>query len=353
MGGSAVNYIYMGNGSYFHNLLIKHNGTFTSSYRTDIKVNNNLTIQNGMLECYLGETHDLYVGGNWDDQFMPWGFNSNQNKVIFFGAGSSVIQNQQDFYDLVVDKSSPAAQVSLTHEMTIYKDLTINGGVLKTNSNQITIHGDWLNNVGPDAFDEENGTVIFAGSSECLSEDFNILKINDFSTIHLSNGQTVSCQELMFENTNYDGTIDVSTGTFTAWDLWDMEIYGNYYLSGENAVINLHQDASSSVDLAAEINITNGEMNIYGGDGESRWPNTGFIDPYINISGGALNFADQGINLITASTNLNFNMTGGTIKTSGSFYGDCNGQFDPEGGVVELYGTSDVNGSREIIFKTL
>ena len=345
MGGSAVNYIYMGNGSYFHNLLIKHNGTFTStsSYRTDIKVNNNLTIQNGMLECYFGETHDLYVGGNWYDQFIPWGFNSNNNKVIFFGAGSSVIQNQQDFYDLVVDKSSSAAQVSLTHEMTIYKDLTIDGGVLKTNSNQITIHGDWLNNVGPDAFDEENGTVIFAGSSECLSEDFNILKINDASTIHLSNGQTVSCQELMFENTNYDGVIDVSNGTFTAWDLWDMEIYGNYYLSGENAVINLHQDASGSVDLAAAINITNGEMNIYGGDGESRWPNTGFIDPYINISGGALNFADQGINLITASTNLNFNMTGGTIKTSGSFYGDCNGQFDPEGGVVELYGTSDVN----------
>ncbi len=239
--------------------------------------------------------------------------------------------------------------ISLNSDFLITNDLTISSGTISSQNGtgqqfDLSIGGDWINNVNPVAFYEGTGKVTFVGNNmhNCSTEEFFNLQIGENSELDLNNGQTVSCQGLIMDNGSFSfGEIYVTDGTFTAWDLAENAICGKYYINGENAVVNLHQDNQQYIDMGADITISEGEMNIFGGIGESRWPNYGTA--HVNMSGGVLNFVDQGIHLIDpTSISLFVNITGGLIKTSGGFYGYCYNFFTPVGGSVELYGPDDV-----------
>ena len=149
------------------------------------------------------------------------------------------------------------------------------------------------------------------------------------------NTGTVTCNQ-------YDwtaGSIDVlNNGTFTALDLADQGIRGNYYVN-TGCTINLYQDASQYVDLGGNLTFTSGgTINVYGGNGTvSQWPT--YANASITMDGGILDFKDQSITINTLSGyTLTTNITGGIIRTSRGFF-NSRTDFNPTGGTVELYGS--------------
>ncbi|MGB4205945.1 MAG: T9SS type A sorting domain-containing protein, partial [Bacteroidales bacterium] len=169
------------------------------------------------------------------------------------------------------------------------------------------------------------------------SENFNILEANMGNALRVANvAHTVTCNQYDWTS----GGIDVLAGTFTALDLVDNGLNGEFWVN-PGGTINLHQDASSYIDLNGKLFFTNGgTINIYGGSDISWWPFQGNAE--INMNGGVLDFKDRGINIYNSSTySFAHNITGGTIRTSGSLL--CNRtDFTPAGGTFEFYGSNDV-----------
>jgi hypothetical protein len=233
-------------------------------------------------------------------------------------------------------KISPTVSVILGGSIHTSGDLIIESGTLDAQSNTIIVEGDWANNVGPDAFIESTGRVIFSGTNiqYCSDEVFNILEIdNPPGAVYIS-GTYVIC-------TAYDwtaGTIDVfNNGVFSANDLIDNGIYGKFVLN-DNSTINLI-NYDGYVDLNGELYINGGTMNVYGGTTPSYWPYA--ADAVINMSGGVLDFHDQGIYVFDTPTySLTDNFLGGTVKTSQGYLGE-RADFTPTGGTFEFYGPDD------------
>ncbi|MGB4204140.1 MAG: hypothetical protein WBJ84_00795, partial [Bacteroidales bacterium] len=168
------------------------------------------------------------------------------------------------------------------------------------------------------------------------SENFNILEANMGNALRVANvAHTVTCNQYDWTS----GGIDVLAGTFTALDLADNGIYGNYYVN-PGGTINLHQDAGQYIDLNGKFNFNGGgTINVYGGSGISFWPWDG--NAVINMNGGVLDFKDQGIWIYNSSSHtFTYNITGGTIRTSQGLL--CTRtDFTPAGGTFEFYGSTD------------
>ncbi|MEI7727580.1 MAG: T9SS type A sorting domain-containing protein, partial [Bacteroidota bacterium] len=151
---------------------------------------------------------------------------------------------------------------------------------------------------------------------------------------------TVTCQ-----NYNWTaGAVDVLTGIFTANNLLDNGLWGNYYVN-PGGTINLH-NTDGYVDLNGNLYVYGGNFNIWGGSGSNSWW------PYVNngsvtMSGGVLDFKDVGVYVYnTGSYTFSENITGGTIRTSRDFTVE-RADYTPTGGTVEFYGPTDGN------FKTI
>ncbi|MDD4308814.1 MAG: hypothetical protein PHO32_00370, partial [Candidatus Cloacimonetes bacterium] len=213
--------------------------------------------------------------------------------------------------------------------------------MLNPQSNTISIAGDWNNLVGLAAFTEGSSRVIFNGTADqyCnYTETFNILEVNKASGNFCMNSSSavVTCAQ-------YDwtaGGIKIIAGTFTANDLADLGIYG--FISAENAAtINLTNN-DSYVDLNGSLAIAGSStVNIYGGTTQSDWSLR--ANASLTMSGGTLDFKNQGIQIFNSTTyTFSSNITGGTIRTIGGFQANRTG-FNPTGGILELYGSTDAS----------
>lgn len=261
-------------------------------------------------------------------------------------SGTQTVQiNSGDyFYNL---KINTGGTVTLNNNTLIKGAVIIQAGVFDPLNNAVSVQGDWTNSVGATGFTEGTGKVIFNGGNYhqyCSNETFNILEVNKSAGgAFRVNGSTVTCNQ-------YDwtaGSIDVlGSGTFTASDLADQGIRGNYYVN-TGSTINLYQDATQYVDLGGSLNFTGGgTINVYGGNGTvSQWPT--YANASITMNGGTLDFKDQGITINTLSGySLTTNISGGTIRTPRNFF--CNrSDFNLTGGTVELYGS--INSSLDMI----
>ncbi|MCD4697190.1 MAG: hypothetical protein K8S16_13215, partial [Bacteroidales bacterium] len=134
------------------------------------------------------------------------------------------------------------------------------------------------------------------------------------------------------------GLIDVeSGGSFTANDLLDNGIFGIYVISSGGTVNLTNYDGY--VDLNGDVFIGDGTMNIYGGTTPSYWPYAN--NASITMTDGILDFHDQGIYVYDAAPyHLTEDITGGTIRTAGGFFGETN-EFTPDYGTMEFYGSTD------------
>ncbi|MEZ5195341.1 MAG: hypothetical protein R2764_02750 [Bacteroidales bacterium] len=168
----------------------------------------------------------------------------------------------------------------------------------------------------------------------CSDETFYGLNLAKYSGgAFRMNGTDVVCASYNWSA----GAIDVLSGSFTANDLVDNAITGAFY-NNTGGTINLTNSGSGLyVDLNGEIHNFGGVYNITGS--VSYWPYTN--DAVIEMTDGIIDFKTCGIYVSsTASYDLDYNVTGGVIRTSAYFSANRTG-FNPTAGTIELYGTSD------------
>ncbi len=297
-------------------------------------VNSGFTNQPGNT-CYnyfTGEITINYLTDNNDSS--SYGIRWNNGTVVTANTGQINLRSPSSYLNNLIVRN--VSSTTVHNPMVLKGDLRIESGSLISNGFTFTVAGDWENTVGPTAFGEGAGRVIFNGSGHqyCnYTETFNMLEVNKSGgALRVDNSSAVvHCNE-------YDwtaGALDILEGTFTADDLADNGLYGNYYCN-TGAVINLF-NADGLIGLSGNIYIYGGVFNVFGGTQVSVWPYG--ANASLTMSGGVLNIADEGITLANPVTySFTYNITGGTIQTSENF--TCNNAaFTPSAGMVEMTGT--------------
>ena len=300
----------------------------------DLTINGYLAIQPGA--TFLGaSTHSLTLKGAFYNNNH---FTFNNGTLILNGVNQTIKPGAGDFVNNLTINPSGATYVDNTYTgtFTVKGSLVIQNGIFNPQNNTVEVAGNWTNSVGPSAFVEGSGRVIFNGGAYhqyCSNETFNILEVDKpLGGAFRMNGTNVVCQA-------YDwtaGAIDVLSGSFTANDLLDNGLYGYYYVN-TGGTINLTNN-NGWVDLHGYIYIYGGNFNVWGGNGsDSFWP---YLDNGgLTMAGGTLDFKNVGV-YVNSSNTFTENITGGTIRTSRGF-GVERSDYTPSGGTVEFYGATD------------
>ena len=282
---------------------------------------------------------DIFIKGNITSNGT---FQCNDGVVWLDGAYQSITPGVNDYFNTIVFSQTGTVNIisTYTNTITLKGNLHIDSGIFNAGSSIIKLGGDWDNNVGSAAFAEGTSRVIFNGGDYhqyCyMDETFYTLEINKplGGALRLCEGNvssTVVCNTYNWTA----GALDAMNGSFTANDLYDNGLYGGFYVNPGGA-INLHQDASQSVDLIGDVHITGGEFKVYGGNDQSYWGANG--NAYLEMSGGILDFVDQAVHVNNVSTyQFTSFITGGLIRTQKGFMAQSAG-FNPSAGTVELYG---------------
>ncbi|MBN1339796.1 MAG: hypothetical protein JXA03_10765, partial [Bacteroidales bacterium] len=328
-------YCHSATSHFRHVIIAKDAGKYilyNSSSTEDMHITGNLFV-------YAGSTLRQYSAGNLivDGQFNCDGQHRfYDGAFVYNGPGVNYNPDPTSYFANFVMNSTGTFEVMT--DADINGNLTINGGKLDLNGNTLTISGNWTNNLGTNAFSETGSRVIFDGpSNQTLgnNEDFGTIEVNITGGLLVISNKDVTCA-------SYDwtaGGLDVTDGSFVAGDLIDSGLFGSFYLDA-GGVIDL-TNSDGWIDMNCNIDMTGGNFFVRGGTGSSWWPFA--ANATLNMSGGTLDFTDQSIYLNDNATfTLNENITGGTIRTAGSFTGPSN-TFNPAGGIVELYGSWDVS----------
>ncbi len=297
-------------------LRIFANGKFASVCGADVILQGNLT-SDGTMQCDAGA-------------------------FKLDGATQSIKPNTSDYFNHLVFSQTGTASINTanTSVLRVKGNLHIDSGVFSAGSCTIEVGGDWDNNVGPAAFAEGGSRVIFNGGNYHQyinqSEDFATLEINK------ALGGALRIRFSAVVNTAaYDwtaGSLDMISGSFTASTLLDDGIAGNFYVNtGATVTLGFY---GGIPHLKGNLYIYGGTLNIIAAV-ESQWPGNG--NSSITMNGGATNVYPYGIAIVyNAPYTFTTNITGGTIRTEGSFYNERT-DFNPSGGSVELYGSESTS----------
>ncbi len=298
---------------------------------------------NGFLHVYSGSVFTCYDENSLivkGDIICEGKLKCFDGTIVLDGINQNVtIMDDVYFNNLTISASGTTSfNNPYSNTLTINGSVSIESGVFNPMNSIIEVAGNWTNYVGPSAFTEGIGKVVFNGTAHqyCTTETFNDLEVNKSAGAFRVEGGNVTCN-------SYDwtaGAVDILSGTFTANALADNAIVGNWYLNA-GGTINIYQGTLSGdyVDIGGNLNISGGTMNVYGGALRSYWPYSG--NASITMSGGILDFKTVGILLYdTPAWSLTVNITGGVIRTAGGFYGE-RGDYTPASGTLELYGPGD------------
>ncbi len=265
--------------------------------------------------------------------------NLNMGTIVLDGTSGSINFDGAGYFNNLT--ISPSTSVTLLDNITIRGDLLIEQGTFAPGTHRIYLTGNWTNTVGDAGFNETGSRVYFndgdGGSYLHSNENFDTLTLAIFDALYINDaGLNVTCDHFDWSG----GIMTVANSSvFTAEDLVQSAIYG-YWVVGVGATVNLYQDAGTGqyVDLYGHLTIAAGTMNIYGGSDDSYWA-YGANNTLNLSSGGVLDFVNRGI-FIYDDFNLNENITGGTIRTAGSFQ-VYRTDFNPTGGTIECRGSTD------------
>lgn len=293
-------------------------------------------------------TYDGSTSSNYSSQttILKGSLNSYTGGLVTFTSGTlsfegsayatiNLMDSGNYLNNLKINKSGNT--VGLSADLTIRGNLEINNGAFNSASKTITVGRDWTNYVGPSAFIEGTGTVILNGAGHqyfIRSEIFNTLVINKSGGALRVNSSSanVSCNTYTWTA----GAVDVLTGSFTALDLSQDGIFGNFYVN-PTGTINLHQDSAQWTDLNGQFYLTTGgTINVYGGFGSSYIAYSSAAG--ITMSGGDIWFHDGGLNFVSRPYGLTIDVSAGTIHAKGSFY-DSRGGLIFNRGTVALFGS--------------
>ena len=289
--------------------LINFGGTFIQSAMHTV-------IMDGTFNCVAGGNYYFQDGTVRFERPGAGGFSMSSNAGSYFN-------------DIVV---SVGDWLGLAGDIEIRGDLLIEEGTFKTNGHDISIKGNWTNNA---TFNHGNARVTFNGTGiqEITGTNFWELELNKTVGELRVHESTVSVQ-------HYDwtqGTVRVNGGWFQLNDLEDPGIYGTVIVT--SGKLDLHQEPDEYIDLNGNLQITGGEMNIYGGNGDSYWPFS--ANASFTMSDGTLDFKSNGLRIHNSATyTLTENITGGIIKLNGNLT-VARTDFNPAGGTINFYGYTE------------
>ncbi|MCF7793849.1 MAG: choice-of-anchor D domain-containing protein [Candidatus Cloacimonetes bacterium] len=319
----------------FNNLyLSKESSTvyLGTEYSTDLTITGQLHNSINCTARAMYENNNINISG----YLFPGGiFLMEAGKINFTGNDQKIIvpnylTDSIDFNDIELNGSLTLDQIYSTGgEININGDLIFSTGTLDAADIDINLGGNWINNVGASAFTPGTGSVIFNGTADqtCNGSSFNILKLNKPSgQLIMSGFRTIQSYDWM------QGTITFQSGLTQILDLADNGLYGTWQVTG--AVVYIYQDAAQSVDLKGSLIIYDGEVDVNGGSGTSRWPGSG--SAYFYMEGGILDFIDQGI-FINNDYTFPHAISAGIIKTPYDFLVTRH-DFSPTGGSIVIYG---------------
>jgi len=270
--------------------------SMTLSLGNDIDINGDFTIIEGVFET---QTFDMYVAGSWSNSEGPTGFHENTNAVIFDGFSDPQIIGGEIFHNVKQEYASPGA------------DLVFDGNVTVLNNCELQ-YNTFVN------------ADLIVNDSLILTAADALLKVNN------TGNATINLLQ-------QGGTLETETGAvLLVIDLIEPAVLGTYTINGGS--ITLNQDAGSYMDMNADITINDGVLTFNGGNGLSWWAYN--HDAALTMSGGIFDFTGTGAYLYNSGSNLQINITGGTIRSAGNFR-VANSSFTPSGGTVELYSVSD------------
>jgi len=339
-GSTTTQIVSKSSNSSFSNVTISKTGSqavqIGATSTSTLKFGGSVTISSG---AYLSGPANITTifSGNLNNSGHFSFTNGTQSFEKTSGTQTIQVNSSDFFYNLNINSGGT---VTINNLLTVQDNVIIQAGVFDPQGNTVILFGDWANAVGADSFVEGTGRVIFSGGNYhqyCTNETFNILEVHKtIGGAFRVNGAVVTCAQ-------YDwtaGSLEVlGNGTFTALDLADDGIRGNYNVT-TGCTINLYQDSYQYVDLGGNLTFTSGgTINVYGGMGYSQWPN--FANASITMNGGTLDFVDNGISINNSGTyTFTTNISGGTIRTSKGFYCE-RADYNPTGGTILLYGSTD------------
>lgn len=175
----------------FYNLTLNDGGNnLTVQVEDPLVVANTLTITGGTLDVKSGENNQITTHANWDNDDT---FLARNGLVLFDGSGATTYTIDADgpgtdnFWDITFNDAGGGSTYQLTTVMDVNGDVTITGGTLNSNGNNITVGQNWTND---DTFTEGTATVTFDGTdaaildsgcasaATCTNENFYNVTIN-------------------------------------------------------------------------------------------------------------------------------------------------------------------------------
>lgn len=278
---------------HLHNLTIAPDPLFYRYLESDLTIKGTLALDSGSLHA---NGYDILLQGHWLNSAGESAYVAGGGKVIMTGITLSTINGRNIFYHLE-DTKTLGGSVNFVNHSTINDSL-------KVDHIAIIVDTVMVNNML--YLDNPDALLYISANGSCETE-------------YLDQG----------------GNLNVSGGTFIAYDIVElMGLEGEYVLGG-NGSITIVQDLAGYCDILADISISSGYFVMAGGHDRSYWPGTGTTHT-VEISGGTFDFSSVGIFL---RTGLTANISGGHIRTFGDLTCmDGMNTFQPTGGIFELYG---------------
>lgn len=145
-------------GNTYNNFTI--NGAATYTLNASLDVNNDLTLQNGVLST---GTNNQTVGGSFLNYSGSTAFTPSTSTLTMDATAGTkdIVSGGESFYNLTLNDGGGSATYELEDSLDIVNNLTITGGTLDTKSgenNSIAVGGNFTNS---DTFTARSGTVTF------------------------------------------------------------------------------------------------------------------------------------------------------------------------------------------------
>ncbi|MCW0485000.1 beta strand repeat-containing protein, partial [Gaoshiqia sediminis] len=320
------------------------NGTlvFESGTSHNLTVNTDVTIATGAT-LTVDAASSLTISGNWTNNGT---FNAGNGTVTFDGTGTSISGTSTTGFNNLQIPSG--ASVTLNSDTNV-ANLTIDGELTTSNSETLTVSGNWTNN---GTYTANAGTVVMTGAGKTISgifsSSFNNLQIDAGSDV--SSVVTVS-SDIVIENLSLvNGLLSVTSGTTDIKGMADIPQTAGLELNGSAANLITRDFTITNKGL---IHIVDGVATFGNSSGNSV--NTSVDGAFVmeggtaNIAGRLHNAAGDDDVFLGTSYEVGVTISGGTLNLAtkgngsndtGSLDIDSSGYFDFNGGTINFINSS-------------
>jgi hypothetical protein len=329
MTGTGTHYIETNNATILNVLTIACTScTFLSASNGDLTISDSLNVLSGST-LIVDAPVTTHLKGNVTAIQMSSYIKCNAGTVSLEGGSNTIVTLPYNswFNNLIVAKDT-GFHASLNDILLIKGDLTINSGALWATGQDISIYGNWTDNVANGFDGGENVVFNGTGNQNIFGDEyFFYLDVNKASGVLIIEATAaVSCERYHW----FAGDLNV-WGSLTANSLYDNTLAGNLAVFG---TCEFHAGTSYYVNVSGTLQILGGTFSFIGGANPAFFNSGGIL----NISsGGVCDFQTIGI---TIGSTFNLIAADGTLRTVGGV-SIQNSAFSPSGLTIEMYGSSN------------